>query len=57
METIKTTKIENLKDFDWIAYFKYNNSHLLKLDFDNNKELSNEEKELITPSIKAFQKI
>lgn len=55
MEKLNTTKIENLRDFDWIGYFKYNNSHLLKLDFDNNKELSNEEKELITPSIKAFQ--
>ncbi len=52
---LNTTKIEKLKDFNWIEYFKYNNSHLLKLDFNNNTELSNEEKKLITPSIKAFQ--
>lgn len=57
MERVKlnTTKIKNLTDFNWIEYFRYNNSHLLKLDFSNNTELSNEEKELITPSIKAFQ--
>ena len=48
-------KIEELKSFNWIEYFKYNNSHLLKLDFDNNKELSSDEIELITPSIRAFQ--
>lgn len=57
MERVKLneSKISNLKEFNWIEYFKYNNSHLLKLDFDNNIELSNEEKTLITPSIKAFQ--
>lgn len=49
------TKIENLSTFHWIEYFKYNNSHLLKLDFKNNKELSVEERKLIAPSIKAFQ--
>ena len=56
MEKVKLaeTKIENLRSFNWIEYFKYNNMHLLKLDF-NNTELSNEEIELITPSIKAFQ--
>lgn len=52
---LNTTKIERLRDFNWIEYFKYNNSHLLKLDFTNNTELSNKEKNLITPSIKAFQ--
>ncbi len=52
---LKETKIYNLSEFNWIEYFKYNNEHLLKLDFHINKELSNEEKELITPSIKAFQ--
>lgn len=52
---LKETKIEDLKNFKWIEYFKYNNSHLLKLDFSSNAELSNEEINLITPSIKAFQ--
>lgn len=57
MERVKLieTKVENLRTFNWIEYFKYNNSHLFKLDFDNNTELSIEEKKLITPSIKAFQ--
>lgn len=41
---LKTTKIKKLSNFDWIEYFKYNNSHLLKLDFSNNTKLSNEEK-------------
>ena len=49
------TNIINLDKFDWIKYFKYNNEHLLKLDFSNNKELSIDDIKLITPSIKAFQ--
>lgn len=52
---LKETGIDNLSEFNWIKYFKYNNEHLLKLDFDINKELSDEEKEIIKPSIKAFQ--
>lgn len=52
---LSTTKIKISKDYNWIEYFKYNNSHLLKLDFSNNTELTNEEIKLITPSIKAFQ--
>lgn len=57
MERVKLTetKINDLKKFNWIEYFRYNNSHLLKLDFQINTELTREEKELITPSIKAFQ--
>lgn len=57
MERIKLTetKISNLNDFNWIEYFEYNNNHLLKLDFANNAELTNEEINLIAPSIKAFQ--
>ncbi len=48
-------KIEKLRSFDWVEYFKYNNSHLLKLDFSNHSELSDKEIKLITPSIQAFQ--
>lgn len=55
MIKLTDTKIENLATFHWIEYFKYNNSYLLKLDFNNTMELSNEEKRLITPSIRAFQ--
>lgn len=49
------TKIKDLAAFDWLGYFQYNNSHLLKLDFGKNQELSFPEKELISPSIRAFQ--
>lgn len=57
MERIKLveTKINDLREFNWIEYFEYNNNHLLKLDFANNTELTNEEIKLITPSIRAFQ--
>lgn len=57
MERVKLneTKIEDLSTFNWVEYFKYNNEHLLKLDYNIDKELSDEEKKLIAPSIKAFQ--
>lgn len=52
---LKETGIEDLKAFDWISYFEYNNSHLLKLDFSNPQALTDEELKLILPSVKAFQ--
>lgn len=52
---LSETGINNLSEFDWIQYFQHNNANLLKLDFSINNELSSEELELITPSIKAFQ--
>lgn len=52
---LSVTDISNLQEFDWIKYFEYNNANLLKLNFNNNNELSSEELELIKPSIKAFQ--
>ena len=52
---LSETGINNLSEFNWVQYFEYNNANLLKLNFSNNNELSNEELELITPSIKAFQ--
>lgn len=57
MERVKLieTKIENLREFNWVDYFKFNNENLFKLDFSNNTELSDEEIRLITPSIRAFQ--
>lgn len=57
MERVKLieTKIENLRKFYWVDYFKFNNENLFKLDFSNNTELSDEEIRLITPSIRAFQ--
>lgn len=52
---LKESGITNLQEFNWVEYFEYNNKNLLKLDFNNNTELSKEEIDLITPSIKAFQ--
>ncbi|MDE6111059.1 MAG: hypothetical protein K2F65_03990, partial [Eubacterium sp.] len=53
--SLSETGIHNIKDFNWVEYFKYNNSHLIKLDYSLNNELSAEEKALVFPSIKAFQ--
>lgn len=52
---LKQSGIEKISEFNWIEYFKYNNSHLLKLDFSIDNELSDYEKQFISPSIKAFQ--
>lgn len=52
---LKQTGIEDIKSFDWIEYFKYNNSHLIPLDYSINNELNRGQKRLIFPSIKAFQ--
>lgn len=37
--SLSETGIHNIKDFNWVEYFKYNNSHLLKLDYSLNDEL------------------
>lgn len=47
--------IDDIRSFDWVAYFKYNNSHLIKLDYSQNNELTPEESDLIFSSVKAFQ--
>lgn len=52
---LKESGVKNIKDFDWVSYFEYNNSHLLKLDFTKNNELTADEIRLISPSIRAFQ--
>lgn len=52
---LKESGVKNIKDFDWLFYFEYNNSHLLKLDFTENQELTSDEIHLIAPSIRAFQ--
>lgn len=53
--SLKETGIEDIKGFDWIEYFKYNNAHLIPLDYSLNNELNRGQKRLIFPSIKAFQ--
>ncbi len=52
---LKDAKVDHLRTFHWVEYFKYNNAHLLKLDFNSRSELSAEERKLIAPSIRAFQ--
>lgn len=52
---LKQTGIEDIKSFDWVEYFKYNNAHLIPLDYSLNNELNRGQKHLIFPSIKAFQ--
>lgn len=53
--SLTNTGIEDIKSFDWIEYFKYNNAHLTPLDYSLNNELNRGQKRLIFPSIKAFQ--
>ena len=52
---LRETRIKDLETFQWVKYFKFNNAHLFKLDFNNDHELSGREKRLIAPSIRAFQ--
>lgn len=40
---------------DWLKYFDYNRTHLLKLNFYEGEKLTANEKLLISPSIRAFQ--
>lgn len=53
--SLNKTGIEDIKSFDWVEYFKYNNAHLISLDYSINDELNRGQKRLIFPSIKAFQ--
>lgn len=41
---------------DWAAYFAENHEHRLQIDFSKEPQLSKQEKELIFPSIRNFQK-
>ena len=41
---------------DWYAYFKRNDARRLKIDFSNEKVLTDAERALILPSVRAFQK-
>lgn len=41
---------------EWLSYFEKNYTQRLQIDFSHEKILSQEERELIFPSIRAFQK-
>ena len=53
---LNTVTWKGKKITDWLAYFQYNEKHLLKLDFSGENKLSKEEIALIAPSVRAFQK-
>ena len=53
--SLSETGINNIKEFNWVEYFKFNNSHLIKLDYSLDNELTIAEKALVFSSIKAFQ--
>lgn len=46
----------DIEHFDWAAYFEENHAHRLQIDFEREPQLSREEKDLIFPSIRNFQK-
>lgn len=52
---LSDANIDNPRQFDWRAYFTYNNSHLIPVDYTINNELSADDISLITPSVCAFQ--
>ena len=56
MINITKSKMNTFNYNQWISYFSQNDLHRLKIDFSNEQELSENDKNLIFPSIKAFQK-
>lgn len=56
MVVFTDSEMNNFDYNDWVSYFEDNDTKRLKIDFSQEKELSQKEKELIFPSIQAFQK-
>lgn len=56
MVRLTNLHMTDIAHFDWVAYFEENHTHRLQIDFSKESELSKEEKELIFPSIRNFQK-
>lgn len=52
---LKTDKAKDLKNIDWLEYFKQNNNNLMPLNFKIKNELSKKEIKLISPVLKIFQ--
>lgn len=44
---LKTEKAKNLKNINWLKYFKENNNNLMSLNFNIKNELSKQEINLI----------
>lgn len=56
MVTITKSKMNQFHYREWSAYFARNHTQRLEIDFSGEKELSERERRLIFPSIRAFQK-
>lgn len=56
MINLTKSKMNQLTYQDWVRYFRRNDTQRLAIDFSQEKELSQREKDLIFPSIQAFQK-
>lgn len=56
MYDILNSKYKNFDYGQWTRYFRRNDRHRLDIDFSEEPELSQEERELIFPSIASFQK-
>lgn len=56
MMIITRSKMSQFHYNDWIRYFKKNNEHRLNIDFSKESILMPEDRILIQPSIRAFQR-
>lgn len=52
---LKTDKAKDLKNINWLEYFKQNNNNLIPLNFKIKNELSKKEIKLISTVLKTFQ--
>lgn len=56
MIKLMASKMNQFDYQDWNAYFAANHQRRLHIDFSGEKGLTEEERKLIFPSIRAFQK-
>jgi len=56
MIILSKSKMNKYNYKDWISYFKANDQQRLDIDFSKESPLTNSERNLIIPSIRAFQK-
>ncbi len=56
MVNITKSKMTRFNYNQWVSYFSQNDLHRLKINFSNEQEISEKNKNLIFPSIRAFQK-
>ena len=56
MINLLKSKMNKYNYKDWISYFKSNDQQRLHIDFSKELPLTDSERRLITPSVRAFQK-